>query len=126
MPMRHASVYACRDIIGQLRQMAHECVGDAGIRIIRMPAFFLSADFNPDNDDNHNDCNPNAHWLSPPFPAFPGRGLRPMTQRHFAVSALNILPGDGFVKSQNKIILASNFHNNSYDFMRFLDKILNP
>ena len=31
---------ACRDVTGQLRQVTHECVGDAGIRITRMPAFF--------------------------------------------------------------------------------------
>ena len=90
-----------------------------------MPAFFLSADFNPDDDDNQDDCNHNTHRLSPPFPAFPGRGLRPMTQRHPAVSALNILHGDGLVKSPNKIILAFNFHGNLYEFIRILDKILN-
>ena len=126
MPMRHAWLDACRK--------RHWSVGtrDARMRRVRRhpdhpdACLFLSAEFNPDDDDNQDDCNQNAHWPSPPFPAFPGRGLRPMTQRHPAVSALNILSGDGFVKSQNKIILASNFHGNLHEFMRILDKILNP
>ena len=64
MPMRHA-VLACRHVTGQLRLVTHECVGYAGIRIIRMPAFFLSAEVNPDYYYNDND-DPNVHRPSPP------------------------------------------------------------
>ena len=92
MPMRYACYDACRK-----RHRSVE-TNDAWWRPItqapgptRMHAFFLSADFNPDDNSNRNDCNPNAHRLSPPFPPFAGSGLRPMTQRHSAVSKGNIL-----------------------------------
>ena len=105
MPMRHAYMAHDANITGQLRQVTLGSVGHAGIRSHPDACLFLSADFNPDDDDNQDDCNHNTHRLSPPFPAFPRRGLRPMTQRHPAVSAPNILPGDGLVKSnrQNNI-----------------------
>ena len=43
---------------------------------------FLSADFNPDDDDNHNDCYQNGHWSSPPCPQRAAR-LRPATHTAF-------------------------------------------
>ena len=42
--------------------------------VLRMPAFFLlSAEFNPDYDDNHDDCNQNAHLVFTSLPQG-GRG----------------------------------------------------
>ena len=66
MPMRHALVTHAANITGQLRQVTLGSVGYAGIRFTRMPAFFLSAELNPDDDDNRDDCNPNTHRPSPP------------------------------------------------------------
>ena len=72
MPMR----YACRThvayVIGQLRQMTHGGVFSRRHPVHPDACLFLSADFNPDDNNNRNDCNPNAHRLSPPFPPFAG------------------------------------------------------
>ena len=101
MPMRHAYMVHDANITGQLRQVTLGSVGHAGIRSHPDACLFLSADFNPDDDDNRNDCNPNAHRLSPPLPPFAGPGLQPMTRSAFAaVSTYNILP-DTTISNQN-------------------------
>ena len=104
MPMR----YACRThvayVIGQLRQMTHGGVFSRRHPVHPDACLFLSADFNPDDDDNRNDCKPNAHRLHllsrPPRDT----GLRPMTQRHSAVSDINISAKMGLSSHNSEII----------------------
>ena len=74
MPHAACGLDACRGHHWSVGQVTPGWRRERRHSVLRMPAFFLlSAEFNPDYDDNHDDCNQNAHLVFTSLPQG-GRG----------------------------------------------------